>query len=253
MRARWIAVWMVVGSACLAQTDTSGELRVTAVRSWALGEATRVAIEVSGDFEYRSERLHNPDRVFFDISGARPYFKGKRAYSEEVGGKILTRIRVAETLPGVTRIVLDVRFPVDFTASQLSNPNRLIVEIREALQEVTSTLEAPPLPKLEKPKDPAGLEPPPMLRTDPALAAERAASGAGSLIRALGLKISRVVIDPGHGGHDQGTVGPQGLMEKDLVLDLAMRLGKLIEEKMFAEVVYTRTDDTFVPLEGAPL
>ena len=81
-------------------------------------------------------------------------------------------------------------------------------------------------------------------------AARRTSSGDTSLVRALGLKISRVVIDPGHGGHDQGTTGAHGLLEKDLVLDVAQRVGKLIEEKMGAEVIYTRTDDTFIPLEG---
>jgi len=73
--------------------------------------------------------------------------------------------------------------------------------------------------------------------------------GSRSLTRALGLKINRVVIDAGHGGHDQGTVGPKGLMEKELVLDVALRLGKLIEQRMGSEVIYTRSDDTFIPLE----
>jgi N-acetylmuramoyl-L-alanine amidase len=74
--------------------------------------------------------------------------------------------------------------------------------------------------------------------------------GQTSLTRALGLKISRIVIDPGHGGHDTGTIGPHGLMEKDLCLDIALRLGKLIQDKLpGAEVVYTRKDDTFIPLE----
>jgi len=76
--------------------------------------------------------------------------------------------------------------------------------------------------------------------------------GQHSLTRALGLKISRIVIDPGHGGHDTGTIGPHGLMEKDLCLDVALRLGNLIEQKLSgAEVIYTRADDTFVPLEDA--
>ncbi len=74
--------------------------------------------------------------------------------------------------------------------------------------------------------------------------------GQRSLTRALGLKIGRIVIDAGHGGHDTGTIGPTGLMEKDLCLDVALRLGKMIEEKLpSAEVVYTRSDDTFIPLE----
>ena len=80
--------------------------------------------------------------------------------------------------------------------------------------------------------------------------ARRTSTGGSSLTRALGLKVGRVVIDPGHGGHDQGTQGPHGLVEKELVLDVAQRLGKLIEERMNAEVIYTRSDDTFIPLEG---
>jgi N-acetylmuramoyl-L-alanine amidase len=79
--------------------------------------------------------------------------------------------------------------------------------------------------------------------------AQPTANGERSLIRALGLKIGRIVVDAGHGGHDTGTIGPKGLQEKDLVLDVALRLGKLLENRMGAEVVYTRDDDTFVPLE----
>jgi len=74
-------------------------------------------------------------------------------------------------------------------------------------------------------------------------------SGDRSLIRALGLKIGRIVIDAGHGGHDTGTIGPNGLQEKDLVLDVSLRLGRLLESKLGAEVIYTRDDDTFIPLE----
>ena len=51
------------------------------------------------------------------------------------------------------------------------------------------------------------------------------AAGDRSLIRALGLKIGRIVVDAGHGGHDTGTIGPNGLMEKDLVLDVALAPG----------------------------
>ncbi len=75
------------------------------------------------------------------------------------------------------------------------------------------------------------------------------AMGERSLIRALGLKIGKIVVDAGHGGHDTGTIGPNGLMEKDLVLDVALKLGKLLQERLGAEVVYTREDDTFIPLE----
>ena len=74
-------------------------------------------------------------------------------------------------------------------------------------------------------------------------------AGERSLTRALGLKIGRIVIDAGHGGHDTGTIGPNGLMEKDLVLDVALRLGRLLETRLGADVIFTRDDDTFIPLE----
>jgi N-acetylmuramoyl-L-alanine amidase len=76
-------------------------------------------------------------------------------------------------------------------------------------------------------------------------------NGQMDMTRVLGLKIGRIVIDAGHGGHDTGTVGPSGLMEKDLCLDVALRLGRMIQEKLpGTEVIYTREDDTFVPLEN---
>jgi len=70
-----------------------------------------------------------------------------------------------------------------------------------------------------------------------------------SMTRVLGLKVRRIVIDAGHGGHDSGTLGPHGLEEKDVVLDVALRLGKLLEDRLGAQVIYTRRDDTFIPLE----
>ena len=84
----------------------------------------------------------------------------------------------------------------------------------------------------------------------PASSAQPTKDGQATLTRALGLKIGRIVIDAGHGGHDTGTIGPTGLMEKDLCLDVALRLGKIIQQRLpGADVVYTRSDDTFIPLE----
>jgi N-acetylmuramoyl-L-alanine amidase len=84
---------------------------------------------------------------------------------------------------------------------------------------------------------------PPMREAEPTAAGER------SLVRTLGLKIGRIVIDAGHGGHDSGTVGPGGIEEKQVVLDVALRLGKLLRQRLGADVIYTRDDDTFIPLE----
>jgi N-acetylmuramoyl-L-alanine amidase len=80
--------------------------------------------------------------------------------------------------------------------------------------------------------------------------AQPAADGGRSLVRALGLKIGRIVIDPGHGGHDTGTIGADGIQEKDVVLDVSLRLGKLLHQRLGANITFTRKDDTFIPLEA---
>ena len=79
--------------------------------------------------------------------------------------------------------------------------------------------------------------------------AEPTSMGDRTLARTLGLKIGRIVVDAGHGGHDTGTIGPNGVAEKDIVLDVALRLGRLLETRLGADVIYTRDDDTFIPLE----
>jgi N-acetylmuramoyl-L-alanine amidase/type II secretory pathway predicted ATPase ExeA len=83
----------------------------------------------------------------------------------------------------------------------------------------------------------------------PSAATPRRAFGQSFLTRTLGLKVGRIVIDAGHGGYDTGTIGPMGLIEKDLCLDVALRLGRIIKQRLpGAEVIFTRTDDTFIPL-----
>jgi N-acetylmuramoyl-L-alanine amidase len=267
MRRTLIPLLALLAAGLPGQTGRPEGTEVTAVRCWSSSDATRVVIEVTGEFDYHSERAHNPERVFFDILRARPHFGGRRLYSADVADKLVKRVRVAETLPGVTRVVLDLGTAIDYTATQLSNPDRLVIELRANAQAVPAALPgviqpppaAPPSLAQPLPVPPAALASPPA--TPPKIAppvtsggsgraAKLASDGANSLTRALGLKIRRVVLDPGHGGHDQGTVGPSGLMEKDLVLDVALRLGKLIEQRMGSEVIFTRSDDTFIPLDG---
>jgi N-acetylmuramoyl-L-alanine amidase len=268
----------------LAQAQPNPSLTVTAVRHWSLSEVTRVAVEISGEFQFRTDRLHNPERVYFDILNSRPRIASRQGYSETLEDRRVNRIRVAETVPGVTRVVLDLADGVAVSSSQLANPQRLVIEVRSAAPAAKPPSAVPEPPKTELPAaiKPAGLTPLERVTAEPSKpqlakgdapakpkadakrgfaeslgvapdavkAAKRTSSGENSLVRALGLKLSRVVIDPGHGGHDQGTEGPHGLLEKDLVLDVAQRLGALIEDRLGAEVIYTRTDDTYIPLEG---
>ena len=111
-------------------------------------------------------------------------------------------------------------------------------------QILLAKLESPAAPKPEVEESAL----PPVLDLPAPKPAKTTSSGKRNLIRTLGLKVGKVVIDPGHGGHDTGTIGAGKLREKDLVNDLAQRLGGLIEERLGSEVIYTRTDDRFVPL-----
>ncbi|MGB9456485.1 MAG: N-acetylmuramoyl-L-alanine amidase [Bryobacteraceae bacterium] len=310
------ALLSVLSCALGAQSGSAPGPAVTAVRHWSMGDVTRIVVEVSGDFHYRSDRLHNPERIYFDIVNA-PDALGTRFYAETIADPVAKRIRVAEANPGTTRVVIDLAGDVRVTTTQLANPGRLIVELRgvqapapapstpsrlsvpqrdirqdlpkppptiwagpaapgaAAAAPLPSAVTQPPAPfkqpsvaKADTPL-PAPPKPPLLAKTiepvptpKPATApveappfevgkaARRTASGETSLIRALGLKLNRVVIDPGHGGHDQGTAGAKGLLEKDLVLDIALRAGSLVEQRLRAEVIYTRSTDVFVPLES---
>lgn len=132
-------------------------------------------------------------------------------------------------------------------AAVLSPSVPVRTEPRPAERTVDSTEPAPLLAKVTPPSEPTRR---PLAPEPESLAAPKPAdspsSGSQGLIRALGLKIGRVVIDAGHGGHDTGMIGPSGLREKDVVLDIALELGRLVEQQLGAEVVYTRTDDTYL-------
>jgi N-acetylmuramoyl-L-alanine amidase len=325
-RAYWclsVLILLFLAASPLPAGDRLEPHHITAVRFWSLGDVTRIAIESDGDFSLRSDRLENPERLFFDLVGAKPTLGSKGMTVIQVSDTLVRQIRVAETQHGVTRVVLDLERSADATTSHLDNPNRLIIEVRATGAPAPLTTNAPIEAEVAESKAPAyrsftppparaAIEPsarrvppvfvdapppmaprpgvasdvanvipklsPPPVRPAPgavlakvtptaspitpspafvpapapetaALPAKRNSTGGRSMIRVLGLKVGRIVIDPGHGGHDTGTVGPEGLREKDLVLDVSKRLGALIEERMNSEVIYTRSDDTFVPLE----
>src|SRR5205814_1736804 len=154
-----------------------------------------------------------------------------------VDGRLLTAVRVAENHGGVVRVVLDVNGVKDYSASLTSNPPQLLIDLYGNL----------PGARIHAAKGKPGQET--ALEDAHEGAPQPTRDGQSTLTRALGLKVGRIVIDAGHGGHDTGTIGPTGLMEKDLCLDVALRLGKIIEQRLpGADVVYTRSDDSFIPL-----
>ncbi len=226
--------------------------QVVNIRHWNARNYTRVVIDVDDQVKYKDARIANPDRIFFDLYDCRlaSALVGK---SFEVEDGLLRRIRTAPNQVGVVRVVLEMSQAENYSVFSLPNPFRLVVDIYGKGATEGATVARKPSSKApEQPSGSAGAKKEPEMAKlpEPIKPAEPNTDGNRSLTRTLGLKIGRIVIDPGHGGHDTGTVGPSGLMEKDLVLDIGRRVGKLLEKKSGVEVVLTRDDDTFVPLEN---
>ncbi|HTZ74592.1 MAG TPA: N-acetylmuramoyl-L-alanine amidase [Candidatus Aquilonibacter sp.] len=232
-------------------------------------DAARVIIALDGTIDFESARIAAPDRIYFNLSRAAlgPDADGKKFDSDD---GLLRSVRIAQNKPDVVRVVLDAPSAKDYNAYLLSKPYRLVIEISSRLgtlpaRQVGMVIEpntgahSPDNAALADNTTPEPRETPVSLERSsdipPSAAAPQSApkpnsDGDTSLTRALGLKIHRIVIDPGHGGHDTGTIGPHGLLEKDLCLDVALRLGRMIEQKLpGAQVIYTRQTDTFIPLE----
>jgi len=321
-------------------TNSGKAPRLRRIGTSATPDATRITIDLEDLVHYDSARIRNPDRIFFDLHAARltPELARQNIHVE---GDLLSAVRVAQNQAGVVRVVLNVNGVKDYTASLLTNPPQLVIDLYpdtrgKAVRSAKAKRNAPQVP-VEEPKadsvaasderpgvqavstamraQPFGPPPPasdgvvnestPASATEarqqdalsnsgqssgtvpgnvtgagprnsslvaagggkarskgaksvgakpdliqPASAAVPTRDGQSTLTRTLGLKIGRIVIDAGHGGHDTGTIGPTGLMEKDLCLDIAQRLGKIIHQRLpGAEVIYTRADDTFIPLE----
>lgn len=201
---------------------SSGLVQVKDIRFWKEKDYTRVVVDLEEEVHFQSAQLKNPDRFFFDIFNTQLADALKNQAVEIADGR-LKRIRVAENRVGVTRVVLEVDQAGDFSIFSLPSPFRLVVDVYDRGASAKNLKPATP-PK------PTG-------------------EGVLTLTRQLGTKVQRIVLDPGHGGEDTGTIGATGLTEKELVLDVARRLGQRLEDEFGIEVIYTRTDDRFVPLE----
>jgi len=214
----------------------------------------RVTVEVSGPFEFLTGRLHNPERAYFDILNSS--LGAMHPYSQSLNDGLLSEIRVSDATAGVTRIILNLAGHSKVTSTQSINPSRLIIELANESAGTDHTASSAAAPRSAGPLKPDPPEPTgprsdaARRRIDSAGAGGVAKRGDATLTRALGLKIRRVVLDPGHGGRDGGTAGPKGLQEKEVVLDVANRLGRMLIERKRWEVIYTRTGDTYTPLEA---
>jgi len=251
-------------------------IAVDNLRYWEAQNSVRVVVDLGGEIHFNQGEVKGPDRVFIDIFPAR-LNTALNAKQWPIKSGLLQQIRVGQYEPLTVRVVLDVGTIDRVTSFTLRDPDRLIIDIlgkevvadaspsetgrpdREPPEVLVPTTE-PAKPTIaikapDKPADPgpspaASQRPLPEGEAKPITPAKPPNAGRSSLVRSLGLKLSRVVIDAGHGGYDTGSVGPAGYTEKELVLDVAERLRDLVHMELSAEVVMTRSDDTFIPLEN---
>jgi N-acetylmuramoyl-L-alanine amidase len=213
----------------------------------------RVVLDVNGVKDYTASLTNNPTQLLIDLYGISPAAtpvrtaKGKKAQPAATEDSNESAA-AAKSSPGDAdstseKPAANSKSAINSTINAGANNGAATGSNSSA-----ATHNSPPSVKNAKSVKTAANAKPDLIK--PTSAPQPTRDGQSTLTRALGLKIGRIVIDAGHGGHDTGTIGPTGLMEKDLCLDVALRLGKIIEQRLpGADVVYTRSDDTFVPLE----
>jgi N-acetylmuramoyl-L-alanine amidase len=190
-----------------------------------IGEVIRITVEMDTEVQYLEERLEAPARIFFDLKGAKPVpglINSQLIYNDYAA---VPEIRLGQHVGNTTRIVIDMAGISRYTVFSVYDPFRLVIDC---------VLDP------ERPKT--------IVANQKVTPIEKNPGGDISLARQLGLGISRIVIDPGHGGHDPGAIG-RGAVESEIALDVALRLNELLMTKPGFEVIMTRRTDRFVPLK----
>jgi N-acetylmuramoyl-L-alanine amidase len=215
-----------------AAEGTSGLATLKAIRRDVLPDALRITLELEREATFHEERLNGPARVFVDLRNTEAVDALKDttiAFEDDV----VRQARVGRQPDNRTRVVFDLQGAGRHSVYSLYNPYRVVIDFERATTTDTKTVAAT--------KDPKTGAPPPASPT-------ANAAGGFSLSRQLGLGIARIVIDPGHGGHDPGAQ-VRGLNEAELVLDIALRLERLLAKEPGVEVVLTRRTNAYVALE----
>jgi N-acetylmuramoyl-L-alanine amidase len=248
------------------------------------GDVTRVVLDVHEVAEYSAFLLPNPYRLIIDIHGQPPAeiasTSADAATANSTGSAAQPRLPPMPVTDGSAGFGLPLRTgtragapvaaprviipsrptaarPVPNAVATSSADNGTeVAAVSDQPGKVEATRQPTSRPIAERGPDSPARAPRSKLHSktphvpgEPVEPPPPTSDGDATLMRALGLKIGRIVIDAGHGGHDSGTLGAGGIEEKDVVLDVALRLGRLLHDRLGAEIVYTRADDTFIPLE----
>lgn len=195
----------------LSWTWAEERFQIKDIRYYELSQGVRVVVETNGVVDFARGQLKNPERVFFDIKNSLLNKEARKEFL--VNNSVVNKIRVGQFDTSTVRIVFELLKPdYEFKVIQLENPFRIVIDIY--LKGGSKQLSK----ELEKKKE-----------------------------SQISLKRT-IVIDPGHGGKDPGAIGPTGLKEKDVVLDVALKVRELLKSDPQYDIVLTRDQDIFIPL-----
>ena len=187
--------------------------------------------------EHQANVIDNPDRLYVDLFGAT--IEPSQRMLEHKNGLIKT-IRTGQFNPTTARIVIDVTEKVAYQISPKPKTNEVIVSFYSKQipkSQIVIQDEMSPISLASVNHQFENSFNHSISETSPTLAQE------------LGIKVKTIIIDPGHGGKDPGAVSPHGIMEKDITLDIAHKLKNLLERDGSYNVLLTRENDVFIPLE----
>ena len=195
-----------------AQNETTQSV-LNSIRYWKDPNYTRIVIDLKSPVTFKEKYLPNPDRLFIDLHNT---ILGNGITPIQISDGVVTQVRAGQYDKETVRVVIDLSAKAGYKILPLSSPDRLVIDIlRDTVPPVSE-----PEQNIEKDEN-----------------------------NNISMSSQTIVIDPGHGGKDPGARGKNGLREKDIVLDVGLRLRKLIKERLGLNVIMTRETDVFIPLE----
>jgi N-acetylmuramoyl-L-alanine amidase len=228
-------------TARLNGADPFAPATLRAIRRDVLSDALRITLEFEREAVFHEQRVDGPPQVFLDLLNTHPVEALKDAVIQFPDG-VVRQARIAKQPNDRLRIAFDLQGTPRHSVYSLYNPYRIVIDFERPVAAVATA--ADPGRRAASPAPARSASTPPAPPSRPAANSR----GGFSLSRQLGLGVSRIVIDPGHGGHDPGAQ-VRGLNEAELVLDIAMRLEQLLVREPGVAVVLTRRTNAFVTLE----
>ncbi len=224
-----------------SELPPSDSVEVQSIRHWSTPSYTRVVVDLDRPVAYESRLLkedkvqNKPARLYMDLKGAR--VPSDIETTIPISDGLLKGARAGQYSKDTVRVVLDIESIEGYKIFPLHDPYRIVVDVKGANAKQEHEKSAPRDAKEGRRTSRKGIR-----RSE--MPDEQV-----SMARQLGLTVKKIVLDPGHGGKDPGSLLETGVYEKQIVLSLAQTVAKKMEGRLRVEVALTRSRDVFVPLE----